>query len=66
MLVQITSCSLVLCRQELFIAEGDREQAFAALMAHKAVAAVDTALHWSDAEHGGWRGPSTAPRKYRT
>ena len=34
-LVQSTGCTLLLCRQELFMAEGDAEQAHAALMACK-------------------------------
>ena len=45
MLVQTTRCSLVLCRQELFIAEGDMAQARAALLARAAIAVADPILH---------------------
>lgn len=45
MLVQTTGCSLVLCRQELFIAEGDTELAYGALMARRASADVEQLAH---------------------
>ena len=44
-LVQTTGCSLMLCRQELFIAEGDMEQAHAVLVGATAVAAGREPLH---------------------
>ena len=44
-LVQWTGCSLMLCRQELFIAEGDMEQAYATLLARKAAATANRSLH---------------------
>lgn len=45
LLVQISGCSLMLCRQELFIAEGDMEEALAALLARKAAAPKEPVWH---------------------
>lgn len=45
MLVQTTGCSLMLCRQELFIAEADMEQAYEALVARKACEAAELRSH---------------------
>lgn len=45
MLVQTTGCSLMLCRQELFIAETDMEQAYEVLVARKATDAARNRSH---------------------
>ena len=45
MLVQTTGCSLLLCRQELFIAEGDVAQAYATLSAARSACVEVSALH---------------------
>ena len=44
-LVQITGCTLALCRQELFSAEGDMDHAYAALLERKAGAVTPQVLH---------------------
>lgn len=44
-LVQSTGCTLLLCRQELFIADGDAHDAYLALAAHKSAAACRQILH---------------------
>lgn len=44
-LVQSTGCALVLCRQELFMAEGNAEDAYVALMTYKSSGAYVPLLH---------------------
>ncbi len=44
-LVQSTGCALLLCRQELFIAEGDAEHAYMALITHKSGTDHSPLLH---------------------
>ncbi|MEO8859293.1 MAG: hypothetical protein ABI343_20095, partial [Burkholderiaceae bacterium] len=44
-LVQTTGCTLTLCRQELFIAEGDIEEARRVLVERKPAAATIAPLH---------------------
>ena len=44
-LVQSTGCTLLLCRQELFIAEGDAENCYLALLAHKSAAVCRQVVH---------------------
>lgn len=44
-LVQSTGCALGLCRQELFIADGDAEHAYAALITQKSGADHCLVLH---------------------
>jgi len=44
-LMQSTGCTLLLCRQELFIAEGDAENSYLALLAQKSAAACRQILH---------------------
>jgi hypothetical protein len=44
-LVQSTGCALVLCRQELFMAEGNAEDAYLALMTYKFSGAYVPLLH---------------------
>ena len=44
-LVQSTGCALLLCRQELFIAEGDAEHAYMALIASRSATDHGPVLH---------------------
>jgi hypothetical protein len=44
-LVQSTGCTLVLCRQELFMAEGNAEDAYEALMTYKSCGSYIPLLH---------------------
>lgn len=44
-LARTTGCPLALCRQELFIAEGDMVQAFEWLRSGYTLAAVEPVLH---------------------
>jgi hypothetical protein len=44
-LVQRTGCALMLCRQELFVAEGDAEHAYVALMSYKSSGDTVPLLH---------------------
>lgn len=44
-LMQSTGCTLQLCRQELFIAEGDAENSYLALIAHNSAIACRQRLH---------------------
>ena len=45
LLMQSTGCTLLLCRQELFIAEGDAENCYLALLAHKSAAVCRQVVH---------------------
>ena len=47
LLVQTTGCSLMVCRQELFIAETDMEQAYEVLVARRAAEAAEAAENTS-------------------
>ena len=44
-LVQCTGCALLLCRQELFMAEGDAEHAYMALIATRSASDHRPVLH---------------------
>lgn len=44
-LARMTGCPLVLCRQELFIAEGDAVEAFLVLEQRRGDAPMDDGLH---------------------